>query len=47
MGMKTGTIEGWGGLTGGDGGTGPHYIPTFGDGGTAGIWPPGGVAPVI
>ncbi len=31
---KTGTIEGWGGLTGGGGGTGP-----FGDPGSEGVWP--------
>jgi hypothetical protein len=35
---KTGTIEGWGGLTGESGGTGP-----VGDGGSVLAWPPGGV----
>ena len=33
MGIKPGTIEGWGGLTGGDG-PAPAYIPIYGDGGS-------------
>ena len=34
-------------MTGGDRGSAPAYIPTFGDGGSVLYWPPGGVAPFI